>query len=220
MAMLWLWLKAVGKHWKREVLGGVLIGLLALFSELSGITVPPRIYEVCAVLLFFYAMFLAFGDQYQRADKLERGIEANRQKEQDAGSGILSGFFDPQRRGTRAMETLAEEMRYQRHRTENEYSERETVRLLASHERGNQLFQMKVATNPDLESWIAAFNFWRGELLQALHPIDRAVLSVPLSDSQRFAGHLGALNRVHGDAKGQILVDLEKLTKILDRRST
>jgi len=61
-------------------------------------------------------------------------------------------------------------MRSQRHRVENEYSEREIAGLLAFHERGNQLFQMKVATNPKLGSWIAAFNFWRGELLQALIP--------------------------------------------------
>jgi hypothetical protein len=58
------WLRAVGRHWKRELLGGALIGVLALFSELSGITVPPRIYEVAAVAVLFYAMFLAWRDEY------------------------------------------------------------------------------------------------------------------------------------------------------------
>lgn len=70
MAMFWLWIKAVGKHWKREVLGGALIGLLALFSELSGITVVPRIYEACAVIVLFFAMFLAWRDPAE-ALKLE-----------------------------------------------------------------------------------------------------------------------------------------------------
>jgi hypothetical protein len=59
------WLKAVGGHWKQELLGGVLIGTIALYSELSGIIVPPRVYEIALVLVLFYAMFLAWRDEYQ-----------------------------------------------------------------------------------------------------------------------------------------------------------
>jgi hypothetical protein len=61
------WLKAVGSHWKREVLGGALIGVLALYSDLSGNTVPPRVYELSVVALIFYAMFLAWRDEFRRS---------------------------------------------------------------------------------------------------------------------------------------------------------
>jgi hypothetical protein len=71
MSLLSLWRKAVLRHWKRELLGGVLIGALALFSELSGIVIPPRVYEVAAVLLIFYAMFLAWRDEYSARLKVE-----------------------------------------------------------------------------------------------------------------------------------------------------
>jgi hypothetical protein len=54
------WLKAAFTQWIADVTGGVLIGMLALYSELSGVTVPPRIYEIVVVLALFQAMFLAW----------------------------------------------------------------------------------------------------------------------------------------------------------------
>lgn len=65
MAAFMQWLKAVGGHWKQELLGGVLIGVIALYSDLSGISVPPRVYELAVALVLFYAMFLAWRDEYQ-----------------------------------------------------------------------------------------------------------------------------------------------------------
>jgi hypothetical protein len=69
MAVFLQWLKAVGLHWKRELLGGFLIGLLALISEISGATIPPGIYEGAAVVVLFYAMFLAWRDEHEIIEK-------------------------------------------------------------------------------------------------------------------------------------------------------
>jgi hypothetical protein len=75
------WLRAVGAHWKRESLGGARIGTLALISELSGLTVAPRIYEVAAAVLIFYAMFLAWAEgdgKRQWAEERLREIESQK----------------------------------------------------------------------------------------------------------------------------------------------
>jgi len=53
------------------LIGGVLIALIALFSEISGTMVPPRVYEGAAVLLIFYAMFLAWRDADEARSKAE-----------------------------------------------------------------------------------------------------------------------------------------------------
>ncbi len=71
MAELLQWLKAVRKHWVQELIGGVLIGLLAVYSEMSGTVVAPRVYEYAAGLLLFYAMFLAWRDEYRKRLSLE-----------------------------------------------------------------------------------------------------------------------------------------------------
>jgi hypothetical protein len=67
-AELVTWFKAVSKHWKGELLGGVLIGAIALFSELSGVEVRPAIYLLAASLVLFYAMFLAWRDSYRTCE--------------------------------------------------------------------------------------------------------------------------------------------------------
>jgi hypothetical protein len=55
------------------VTGGVLVGAIALYSELSGATISPRIYLLAVVLVLFQAMFSAWR-------KEERGrIEAEEQ---------------------------------------------------------------------------------------------------------------------------------------------
>ncbi len=56
-------LKAVFQQWKAELLGGALIALLGLVSDFTGVAVPPRVYEIAAALLIFYAVFLAWSDE-------------------------------------------------------------------------------------------------------------------------------------------------------------
>jgi len=105
-------LRAAFRHWKREVLGGVLIGLLALYSEISGVTVPPRIYEVTVALLIFYAMYLAWRDEHERAEELEKA----QPKEEGGISAVLGQYLknEPQRRYIDATKHLAQEMERQR----------------------------------------------------------------------------------------------------------
>jgi hypothetical protein len=100
-------LRAAFRHWKREVLGGVLIGLLALYSEISGVTVPPRVYEMTVALLIFYAMYLAWRDEHERAEELEKA----QPKEEGGISAVLGQYLknEPQRQHTEATDRLARE---------------------------------------------------------------------------------------------------------------
>lgn len=59
------WLRAVFTQWLAGLTGGVLIGLVALYSGLSGVAVPPRVYEIVVVIVLFQAMFLAWREQEQ-----------------------------------------------------------------------------------------------------------------------------------------------------------
>jgi hypothetical protein len=54
------WLKAVGAQWWATVTGGVIVLFLALYSEISGTSVDPRVYEGVAVFALLQAMFLAW----------------------------------------------------------------------------------------------------------------------------------------------------------------
>jgi hypothetical protein len=96
MQYAWAWGKAVGKHWKRELLGGVLIGALALFSELTGFSVAPRYYVAAAVIVLFYAMFLAWRDEYVRV----RELSASRTGE--GRSGLMTAIMEQETRDSQA----------------------------------------------------------------------------------------------------------------------
>lgn len=106
------WLRAVGKHWKRELLGGALIGLLALVSELSGITIPPRVYEVASVFVLFYAMFLAWQDEYSA--RMKNDLTASELHDQMArlttDSDLKIRELQLKEREVAAMESQLEEM--------------------------------------------------------------------------------------------------------------
>jgi hypothetical protein len=67
------WMRDVFKQWMALVTGGALIGFVALFSELSGIIVPPRIYEIAIVINLFAAMFLAWREQ----ERMRLAVEAS-----------------------------------------------------------------------------------------------------------------------------------------------
>ena len=113
--MFWLWIKAVGKHWKRELLGGALIALLGLFSELSGITLAPRIYEASAVIVLFYAMFLAWRDEHTKVEQIER---AKKTEENSFGSMLGRYLNDsaarwPMEEHSRALREHSDALRHQ-----------------------------------------------------------------------------------------------------------
>ena len=70
------WLKAVGKHWWAVVTGGAIVLLLALYSEVAGVTIAPRIYEAVGVAAIFQAMFLAWHEQERRWSSAQRDLTA------------------------------------------------------------------------------------------------------------------------------------------------
>ncbi len=65
---LFRWLKTVLSQWVAEVTGGALVGGLALYSALSGGTVPPKAYLAVAVFAFLHAMFLAWRQEEKRVE--------------------------------------------------------------------------------------------------------------------------------------------------------
>jgi hypothetical protein len=68
------WVKAVFKQWWADVTGGALVLMLALYSELSGYTVPPRIYEIAVIIALFQAMFLAWRKEETGRVKAEKQL--------------------------------------------------------------------------------------------------------------------------------------------------
>jgi len=78
---LFRWIKSVFKQWIADVTGGVIIGALALYSEISGFTLPPRLYEIVVVIVFFQAAFLAWRQEETERLKAEaraRELEAEK----------------------------------------------------------------------------------------------------------------------------------------------
>ncbi len=76
------WLKAVVKQWWSDVTGGALVLSLALYSELSGVAISPRVYEGVVILALFQAMFLAWHEQERlrlitetKVKQIESGIQ-------------------------------------------------------------------------------------------------------------------------------------------------
>lgn len=74
------WLKQLLRHWILEVTGGVLIGALALASNVEGLPLPAQLYEVVIGLVLLYAAFLTWREEEQRrieAERHAREAEAN-----------------------------------------------------------------------------------------------------------------------------------------------
>jgi hypothetical protein len=229
MSMFWLWIKAVGKHWKRELLGGALIGLLALFSELSGITVAPRVYEIGAVIVLFYAMFLAWRDEHLKATGLETAEKARIENETTPMGKLLGSYLAAQaeREQTHAMQELASEMRASRtHDRLNDAARRviksgqadtnaqQASKLAALYSRGKELYEMKLTENVPSESWILSVEGWKRDVAANLTKIETTRFDAIIPEGA--IGHPGAPNRVHGDMRGRLGVWLDRLDKIIE----
>ena len=80
---LFRWLKTILSQWVAEVTGGALVGGLALYSSLSGKTVPPKAYLAVVGFAFLHAMFLAWRQEEKGAD-MERAkvaaLEADKRR--------------------------------------------------------------------------------------------------------------------------------------------
>jgi hypothetical protein len=68
---------AVLKHWQSWVTGSVVTGLIAVFERLTGKSLSKRAYGAIFVVAFLLvAFFLAWQDEYQRANNLESKLRA------------------------------------------------------------------------------------------------------------------------------------------------
>ena len=92
--------------------------------------------------------------------------------------------------------------------------------LAGYHEVGKGLFEQKLTSNDEFESWKEAVGAWRKLLLEDLNERDAVEFDAPFSETQRKAGHKDALNRVHGDMRGELLTQLERLRTIMGRHAT
>ncbi len=68
--MVWLFLKAVGKHWGSIVTGGMAMGLLGIWQGV-GHPIKPWVYWLIAIVGLAIAFYRAWLDQYQKVDAIE-----------------------------------------------------------------------------------------------------------------------------------------------------
>jgi hypothetical protein len=189
----------------------------------DSLTLSVHAYRLSAAIFLslgvLYASFLAWDEERDARDEADRAArEANtRAQENHSGPGRLSGLLGPVTPEARAMKELAEEMRQERYRKDSAYSPSQVSRIGKLLERGSELLDANVSTNEDFQKWTTDATEWRNKLLAELHHADAFVLKLPLKDEQKFAGHSGALNRVHGDMRGRILHDLELATRFTER---
>jgi hypothetical protein len=85
------WIKAVLKRWVAGVTGGLLVGALALYSELTGQSVSPRAYEAVVVLVLFQAMFLAWKREEDDRIKAENRVAELETKNPQLAGEVLPG---------------------------------------------------------------------------------------------------------------------------------
>jgi len=189
----------------------------------ESLTLSVHAYRLSAAIFLslgvLYASFLAWNEERDARDDADRAAREATIKAQENRSGprMFSGLLAPVTPETRAMKELAEEMRQERYRKESAYSPSQISKIGKLLERGSELLNAKLSTNDEFEKWTTDATEWRNKLLTELHQADAFVLKQPLKDEQKFAGHSGALNRVHGDMRGRILRDLELVTRFAER---
>ncbi len=97
-----------------------------------------------------------------------------------------------------------------------EHAERAS-KLAAFSKRGKELYEMKLTENEHFESWKLSVEGWHRDVIANLNDAESAMFDAPISNALEAVGHSGALNRVHGDMRGRILVWLERINLILSR---
>lgn len=242
----WRWINQVGRQlWSfgRDQAVGLILAVLILVYQLhSGLIQSADVQKTGAetiaypylTLIGLYVLYeilrAPFVLNREQENKIRR-LAAELQEAKKPG-GILGSSLDLQLRHTQAMERLASEM--SAGRTESRlrqalegataaskaYSPLGVSALAALHERGKKLFETKVTSNGDFETWKAAVDSLRQSILGNLTETDEVIFNAPFSNEQRTAGHSGALNRIHGDTKGELLVQLERLRSIMVRHAT
>jgi len=99
------------------------------------------------------------------------------------------------------------------------HQELEVAALRELYKRGKFLLDLKLTNNDSFESWILSVNGWRNNTMAQLPETDAVLFDGPLSGIQSSIGHPDALNYVHGNMKNQLITDLGKLEKLIERHS-
>ncbi len=209
------WLRAVLKHWKREVLGGALIALLGVIADVSGKTIPPHVYEICGGALVFYAMYLAWREQYDELQKLKQ----SQVDDHTLAHAIRENTATIKAAQTR--ERLRETL--QQATAANKAHVREQARsnagtLAAFVKRGKELYEIKFTDPQYLTAWSLNVDDWLKEIRENLTEVESAILDAPIPNDEEKRGHPKSLNRLHGDTRGRILVWTKRLNEIVNRR--
>lgn len=210
------WLRAVLRHWKQELLGGALIALLGLISEITGVSFPPRIYEIAAVLVLIYAMFLAFADEHAGRLKAEGKLLISRPALSPEAQIIAENTAALREQVMhRRFDQTREMIRNVSEASEQKLQSQKVAKLVTFSKRGKELFDMTISQN--LESWKLTVEGWHRDVMATLNASESIIFDAPIANNLEAIGHAGALNRVHGDLRGRLLVWLERLSNIAER---
>jgi hypothetical protein len=102
------------------------------------------------------------------------------------------------------------------------YSETDIAKLARLYRDGNNLFNTNISVNhpnptAELDTWFKKHDEWRNNVLAILRERDAAIFEGRITAGSETIGHQGALNRIHGDRRGQILEELERIAKVIER---
>jgi hypothetical protein len=168
-----------------------------------------------------YASFLAWNEERDATDAATMTPEAR----------MLGKYLaeHSQQEQTAAMQELASEMRASRthDRLQNtargmmesnlaDANAQRASKLAALSSRGKELYEMKLTENAHLESWTLSVEGWKRDVISNLTKIEAARFDAVIPNTGDAVGHAGALNRIHGDMRGRLLVWLERLDKIME----
>jgi hypothetical protein len=98
------------------------------------------------------------------------------------------------------------------------HQESQIVALRELYKRGKFLLDLKLTDNNGFESWKLSVDGWRTNIKTQLSETDAVLFDAPMSGIQSAIGQ-DALNIVHGNIKNQIITDLGKLEKLIERYS-
>jgi hypothetical protein len=107
-------------------------------------------------------------------------------------------------------------------KTPSGYSQSEIAKLGRLQREGNELSKVVISVNSanvirERDAWLKKHDDWHENVLSILRDRDAAIFEALVTAGDQTKGHAQAIDRVHGDRRGQLFAELERLTRILGR---
>ena len=197
----------------------------------SLLTVSPHQYRLIAgaffIVAFFYASFRAWNEERDEIERLSGEINKPgevklRGMALDQGSSLFERHSRD--RHTQAMQHLASEMAEQRAVKDGGYSSGKVASLSRLFGDGTELSNEHISVNSphpriQRDDWISKHERWREKVLAILNDKDTTIFQALVTAGDQTKGHAGgaAIDQLHGDKRGQLFAELDRLKRILDR---